>query len=74
MSTKLKMPRCCTKILQRFDVNGEGVLDKAEQLVGRRIIAEKFLEDHADELHLYDQGLTHKVSEKAKTKTKESVS
>lgn len=47
---------------KRFDVNGDGVLDEAEKHVGRRIMTEIFLENHADDLHLYGQGLAQNVS------------
>lgn len=46
---------------QRFDVNGDGVLDEAEKVIGRRIMAEVFLENHEHHIHLYGQGLTRKV-------------
>lgn len=49
------------QIHQRFDINGDGVLDKAEQVVGRRIMTEMFLERHRDDLHLYGQGLAQKA-------------
>lgn len=47
--------------MQRFDVNGDGVLDKAEQVIGRRIMVENFLDKHANDLHLYDRRLAQKV-------------
>lgn len=46
---------------QRFDYNGDGVLDEAEMFVGRRIMAELFLEKHSHDLHLYGNGLSQKV-------------
>ena len=46
---------------QRFDLKGGGILDEAQQVIGRRIIAELFLEKHKHNLHLYSQELTQKV-------------
>lgn len=49
---------------QRFDYNGDGVLDEAEMFVGRRIMAELFLEKHSHDLHLYGNGFSQKVKKK----------
>lgn len=48
-------------IIQRFDVNGDGVLDEAEKVIGRRIMTETFLENHEHDIHLYGEGLSQKV-------------
>ncbi|CAN0399145.1 unnamed protein product [Ascophyllum nodosum] len=45
---------------KRFDLKGGGILDEAQQVIGRRIIAELFLEKHKHNLHLYSQELTQK--------------
>lgn len=37
------------------------MLDEAEKVVGRRIMAEMFLENHTEDLHLYGQGLAQNV-------------
>lgn len=47
--------------IQRFDTNGDGVLDEAEKIIGRRIMTEMFLENHERDIHLYGQGLAQKV-------------
>lgn len=48
-------------VFQRFDINGDGVLDEAEKVVGRRIMTEMFLDNHQHDIHLYGQGLSQKV-------------
>lgn len=37
------------------------MLDESEKMAGRRMMAKAFLEDHSHDLHLYDEGLIHKV-------------
>lgn len=49
-------------LFQRFDINGDGVLDEAEKVVGRRIMTEMFLDNHQHDIHLYGQGLSQKVA------------
>lgn len=41
------------RLAKMFDLDGNGVLDIAEQSVGRRIIAEEFFTQHEKDLHLY---------------------
>lgn len=41
-------------------------MDEAEMFVGRRIMAEIFLEKHKHDLHLYGNGLAQKVESKIK--------
>ncbi|CAM9978369.1 unnamed protein product, partial [Pylaiella littoralis] len=48
-------------LAKRFDINGDGILDEAEKVVGRRIMAEMFLENHQHDMHLYGQGLAQKA-------------
>lgn len=53
--------RCHRVYFQRFDTNGDGILDEAEKVVGRRIMTEVFLENHEHDIHLYGLGLSQKV-------------
>ena len=61
MSQYVSSGACRPSFFQRFDTNGDGVLDEAEQVVGRRIMTEMFLENHEHDIHLYGQGLSRKV-------------
>lgn len=43
-------------LAKRFDLDGNGVLDDGEKHHGREIMADEFLREHEDDIHLYGEG------------------
>lgn len=49
------------RLAKRFDLDGNGVLDKDEREIGKRVLAEEFFKRHAHELHLFGRNIAHRT-------------
>lgn len=48
------------RLAKRFDMDGNGVLDRDERAVGQRVLAEEFFSRHKDDLHLFGRNIANR--------------
>jgi len=52
------------RLAKRFDLDGNGVLDPAERLIGKRVLADEFFKAHAQDLEVFGPNFTNNSHKK----------